>query len=111
MPANDVKRLFPRFQPDVFDENVKLVDEVRRIAEKKGCTTAQVALGWVCAQRKKVGTTVLPIPGSSRVEGIRENADVVELGREGMKQLQEVLGRIEIRGERYPEKFRKYLEV
>lgn len=30
----------PRFQPDVFDENMKLVNEVKKIAERKGCTVS-----------------------------------------------------------------------
>jgi len=35
-----MRRMYPRFQPDVFDENMKLVDEVRKIAQHKGCTVS-----------------------------------------------------------------------
>lgn len=37
-PENDMRRMFPRFQPDVFDENMKLVEAVRKIAESKECS-------------------------------------------------------------------------
>jgi pyridoxine 4-dehydrogenase len=42
LPENDIRRLFPRFQPEVFDENMKLVAEVRKIAERKGCTVSLI---------------------------------------------------------------------
>jgi len=39
-PANDWRRIAPRFQPDVFHENMKLVDEVKKIAEHRGVTVS-----------------------------------------------------------------------
>ncbi len=39
-PENDMRRAIPRFQPDVFYQNMKLVDEVRKVAERKGCTVS-----------------------------------------------------------------------
>jgi pyridoxine 4-dehydrogenase len=41
LPEDDMRRMYPRFQPEVFDENMKLVDEVRNIAERKGCTVSE----------------------------------------------------------------------
>jgi pyridoxine 4-dehydrogenase len=40
LAENDWRRHSPRFQPDVFDENMKLVNEVKKIAERKGCTVS-----------------------------------------------------------------------
>ncbi len=40
LPENDMRRSYPRFQPDVFDENMKLVEEVRKIAQRKNCTVS-----------------------------------------------------------------------
>lgn len=40
LPENDPRRTGPRFQPDVFDENMKLVEEVKKIAQRKGCTVS-----------------------------------------------------------------------
>jgi pyridoxine 4-dehydrogenase len=40
IPDGDFRKTGPRFQPDVFDENMKLVEEVRRVAEKKGFTVS-----------------------------------------------------------------------
>lgn len=40
IPETDLRRRFPRLQPDVFDENMKLVEEVKKVAERKGCTVS-----------------------------------------------------------------------
>ena len=53
----------PRFQPEVFDENIKLVNAVEGIAQKKGVTPAALCLAWVAS----LGPKVIPIPGSSYV--------------------------------------------
>jgi aryl-alcohol dehydrogenase-like predicted oxidoreductase len=44
---DDYRRLDPRFQGNNFDQNMKLVDRVKGIAEAKGATPGQVALAWL----------------------------------------------------------------
>lgn len=41
-----MRRMGPRFQPDVFDENMKLVNEVRKVAERRGCTVSAHVICW-----------------------------------------------------------------
>ncbi len=38
---------FPKFQDEVFEDNMRITEEVEKLAKKKGCTTAQVAIAWV----------------------------------------------------------------
>src|SRR5579875_950773 len=57
---DDFRKNNPRFQGDNFRRNLELVDEVRRLADAKGCTAGQLALAWVLAQ----GDDVVPIPGT-----------------------------------------------
>lgn len=41
LPKSDnMRRSIPRFQPDVFSENMKLVEEVEKIARLRGCTVS-----------------------------------------------------------------------
>ena len=87
--------MLPRFKPDVFDQNLKLVDAVEQMAKRKGITTAQVAIGWVCRQG------AIPIPGSTRVDRIRENCKVASLTDEDMEEIQRILETLPISGERY----------
>jgi pyridoxine 4-dehydrogenase len=46
IPEGDFRRTTPRFQPDVFEGNLRLVREVEKLAARKGCTPGQVAIGW-----------------------------------------------------------------
>ncbi|MDQ6796595.1 MAG: aldo/keto reductase [Actinomycetota bacterium] len=60
---------FPRFESANFDRNLALVDRVRELAGRKGCTPGQVALAWVLAR----GPDIVPIPGTKRQRYLEEN--------------------------------------
>jgi aryl-alcohol dehydrogenase-like predicted oxidoreductase len=66
---DDWRRRNPRFEGDNFQRNLDLVATVERLAAKKGCTPAQLALAWLLSQ----GDDVVPIPGSTRAERVEEN--------------------------------------
>ncbi len=66
---DDVRRNHPRFQGDNFDRNLRIVETVRRLAIRKGCTPAQPALAWLLHQ----GQDIVPIPGTKRRTYLREN--------------------------------------
>lgn len=85
----------PRFQPGVFEQNFKLTEAVEEIAKRKNVTVAQVAIGWVCRQGG------IPIPGSIRTERIVENCKPAILTDEEMQEIQKILDRLPISGERY----------
>jgi pyridoxine 4-dehydrogenase len=54
IPEGDFRRMLPRFQPENFHINLEIVDEVKKLASQKGCTTPQIAINWVKCQSKKV---------------------------------------------------------
>src|SRR5690348_9036366 len=90
---------FPRFQGDALEANLRLVDEIGKLAADKGCTPGQLALAWVLAQ----GQDVAPIPGTKRVKYLEENvgaADVV-LTEADLAQLEQVVPRDAVQGDRY----------
>lgn len=72
---DDVRRNHPRFQGDNFDRNLRIVQTVRRLADHKGCTAAQLALAWLLHQ----GEDVVPIPGTKRRTYLRENVSAVNV--------------------------------
>ena len=76
LPEGDYRRSAPRFQQEHFDANMRLVTAVRAMAEDKGCTAAQLALAWVLSR----GDDVVPIPGTTRVERLDENAGSLFVG-------------------------------
>lgn len=69
MDSNDIRKLFPRFQPENIEHNLKIFDRVNEIATKKGCTPSQLALAWVHHQ----GDDVCPIPGTTKIENLNNN--------------------------------------
>ncbi|KAJ6443434.1 RTA1 domain protein [Purpureocillium lavendulum] len=106
LPANDRKRIFPRFQENNFYKNLELVRAVEDIAKRKGCTIGQIAIGWVVAMSRRPGMpTIIPIPGSSKPERVRENATLVDLTDAELKEIDEILKAFVPAGERYPERF------
>ena len=103
LPETDMRRHFPRFQPENFETNIKLVREIEKMAEKKDCTTGQLALGWVRTLSNKKGMpTIIPIPGATTVARVKENAVEVELTEEEMRSIDTILADFEVVGDRYP---------
>jgi aryl-alcohol dehydrogenase-like predicted oxidoreductase len=92
-------RYFPRFQGEALEANLRLVDEVKAIAERKGVTPGQIALAWVLAQ----GDDVVPIPGTKRVKYLEENAAAreVQLAEDDLKALERAVPRDAVVGSRY----------
>ena len=86
----------------MFDENIKLVHAVEGIAQKKGVTPAQIALGWVLYQSGRDGMpTIIPIPGATTSARVQENTKPAKLDASDMKELAEILDKFPIVGDRY----------
>lgn len=103
IPEGDSRHHMPRFQPGAFEINLQLADQVKALAEKKGCTPAQLALGWVTSLQRRPGMPVIiPIPGATTKERVEENSVVVELTDEEMAEIDATLAKFEVVGERYP---------
>lgn len=104
IPEGDYRRMVPRFQPDVFETNLRLVREVERLAASKGVAPGQIAIGWVLALNRRPGMPrIIPIPGASRPERVRENAVEVELSDEELDELDRISKELAPVGNRYPD--------
>ncbi|KAF6839885.1 pyridoxal reductase [Colletotrichum plurivorum] len=103
IPEGDFRRMMPRFQPDTFDINMKLVKQVQDLAAKKGVTPAQLAISWTVALSKKPGMPeIIPIPGATTAARVNENAKLVELTEEELAEIDATLAKFEVVGGRYP---------
>jgi aryl-alcohol dehydrogenase-like predicted oxidoreductase len=98
LAPDDWRRNNPRFQGENFARNMAVVDHLRRLAEEKGRTPAQLALAWLLSQ-----PDVVPIPGTSSVARIEENVRAVDvhLTREELEQIDRLLPRDAASGARY----------
>jgi aryl-alcohol dehydrogenase-like predicted oxidoreductase len=88
LAPNDWRRNNPRFQGENFAKNMAIADGVRKIAEKKNCTPAQLALAWLLSK-----PDVIPIPGTSSVARLEENVRAVdmELSESDLAAIEDVL--------------------
>lgn len=109
LPEGDWRRNSPRFQGEALQANLRVLDEVNALAERKGVSPTQLALAWVLAQGRGErsdgdGIDVVPIPGTKRRRYLEENAGAVDvrLSAEDLAAIEEVAPVGVASGERYP---------
>lgn len=102
---NDMRRNLPRFQGENFKENIKLVEEVTKLAKTKGVTASQAALAWLMDQ----GEGIVPIPGTTKVKHLEENVRACDIPftAEDFKAIDDILEKFRISGNRYNESMAK----
>ena len=100
LAPDDFRRYSPRFQGDNFWKNLKLVDHLTALAEKKGVAPSQLALAWVLAR----GDDIVPIPGTKRRRWLDENvaAEQITLTPTELAKIDAIAPRGVAAGERYP---------
>jgi aryl-alcohol dehydrogenase-like predicted oxidoreductase len=105
LTEKDMRRNLPRFQPGNFEENMKLVREVQKLALSKNATATQIALAWLLQQ----GKDVVPIPGTTKTAHLEENARAVEinLSEKDLSAITSILSQIRVTGARYHETMMK----
>ncbi|TFK55954.1 Aldo/keto reductase [Heliocybe sulcata] len=96
---DDFRRSSPKFQGENFYKNKAIVDEIKKLAARKGCTTTQIALAWVMAQG------MIPIPGTTKAKRLEENfaAGDIELTEEELKAMRQIVDSAKPVGNRYSE--------
>jgi aryl-alcohol dehydrogenase-like predicted oxidoreductase len=98
-----------RFSPENLVLNLPLVEVVKKWAERKSATPAQIALAWVMAQRP----WIVPIPGTTNMEHMRQNVDAVAVHftPAELAELNQSLTRIKIQGQRLPDAVQAFSDV
>lgn len=96
----DNRSAFPRFSLEARKANRPLVEAIQSFAARKHATAAQIALAWVLAQKP----WIVPIPGTTKLERLDENigATSVKFTSEELQELDDILTRIPVVGDRYP---------
>jgi aryl-alcohol dehydrogenase-like predicted oxidoreductase len=99
LPADDYRRVSPRFQGENFQKNLDLVAKINDLAKRKGVTPSQLALAWVLAR----GDDIVPIPGTKQVKYLEENlaAAQVRLAPDELRDIDAILPVGSAAGERY----------
>ncbi|WP_431044559.1 aldo/keto reductase [Streptomyces sp. P1-3] len=98
--ANDFRGLSPRFNGDNLARNLALVDALRKVADGKGVSVAQIAIAWVLAQ----GADIIPLVGARRRDRLAEALGALEvtLDADDLTAIEEAVPAGAAAGERYP---------
>ncbi|MBR1942408.1 aldo/keto reductase [bacterium] len=105
---NDFRNTIPRFSPENWEKNIKLVDYVNKLANRKNSTPAQIALAWLLHQKP----FIVPIPGTKKVSRIEENisSEKITFTQDELTEIRTKLNSIELVGHRYSEAQEKLID-
>jgi aryl-alcohol dehydrogenase-like predicted oxidoreductase len=105
LDETDFRSGVPRFAAEFRQANLALVDLIREVATRKAATPAQIALGWLLAQKP----WIVPIPGTTKLHRLEDNlggADV-EFSADELDDLTTAASKLQLVGDRMPEAFLK----
>jgi len=102
---SDFRNIVPRFTPENRKANEAFVDLLRKIAERKKATPAQIALAWLLAQKP----WIVPIPGTTKLARLEENIAAVSANHtsDDLREIDTAASKITVQGARYPEHLQK----
>jgi len=107
-PKTDFRSEFPRFSTQNLAANMPVVGLLRRVAERKNATPGQIALAWLLAQKP----WIVPIPGTRNVDHLNENSGAinVHLTAADLSEIETVLAKITVHGERMSEQHMQQID-
>jgi aryl-alcohol dehydrogenase-like predicted oxidoreductase len=99
LDAKDIRRSMPRFAPDNFAANLRLLPAYLQVAKEVGCTPAQLAIAWLLHR----GEHVIPIPGTTSVSHLVEDLAAVNVPLDAatMAKLDGLINQHTVVGSRY----------
>jgi aryl-alcohol dehydrogenase-like predicted oxidoreductase len=99
--GNDNRTSLPRFTPEARKANRPVVDLLEQMGAQKHATPAQIALGWLLAQKP----WIVPIPGTTKLSRLEENiaAAAIALTPDDLRHIDAAAARIIVEGDRYPQ--------
>ena len=71
----DYRSVMPQFTPEAVEQNQKLLELIRTVAEGKHATPGQIALAWMLGKKPYL----VPIPGTRKSDRLKENAGAAQI--------------------------------
>ncbi|MEV6347553.1 aldo/keto reductase [Actinoplanes sp. NPDC051851] len=103
----DIRSSLPRFSAEARQANQALVDLLGAVAVRKSAAPGQIALAWLLAQKP----WIVPIPGTRNIGRLTENvaAADIELTADDLAEIDTAAAKIQVEGDRYPEKMQRMI--
>jgi aryl-alcohol dehydrogenase-like predicted oxidoreductase len=95
----DIRRGMPRFTPENFAANLKLLPAYHALAQEAGCSPSQLALAWLLHQ----GENIIPIPGTTSVDHLSDDLAAVDVKLDAslLARLDALINQKTVAGNRY----------
>ncbi|HSI53802.1 MAG TPA: aldo/keto reductase [Ramlibacter sp.] len=99
LEAKDIRKSMPRFSPENYAANLRLLPAYRELAREAGCTPAQLALAWLLQKAPHI----IPIPGTTSERHLQEDlaAVDVEIAPDLVARLENLVNQRTVTGPRY----------
>ena len=99
LDAKDIRRAMPRFAPENYAANRKLLPDYIALAQDTGCSPAQLALAWLLHKAPHI----IPIPGTTSVDHLLDDLGAVNvsLSASVIEQLDKLINQHTVQGARY----------
>jgi aryl-alcohol dehydrogenase-like predicted oxidoreductase len=99
LDAKDIRRTMPRFSPENYAANLKLLPVYNALAQEAGCSPSQLALAWLLHK----GDDLIPIPGTTSVEHLLDDLGAVDvqLSPELIARVEALINEKTVLGDRY----------
>jgi len=109
LDAKDIRRPMPRFSPENYAVNLKLLPPYKALARDAGCTPAQLALAWLLHKAPHI----VPIPGTTSVAHLHEDlaAADVRLSPDLIARLEALINQDTVAGNRYSAQSRSEVDT
>lgn len=103
LDQTDFRKDVPRFAAEAREANMALVDLIRHVAKRKAATPAQIALGWLLAQKP----WIVPIPGTTKLHRLEENlgGSEVAFSPDELAEITAAASKLHLMGDRLPKAF------
>ncbi|MDI1275401.1 aldo/keto reductase [Polaromonas sp.] len=95
----DIRSAMPRFAPDNYAANLKLLPPYKALAQEAGCTPAQLALAWLLHKAPHI----IPIPGTGSVDHLHDDLGALEVSLDAglLGRLDALINQHTVTGKRY----------
>ncbi len=104
LAANDFRAMSPRFQGENLQHNLNLVEALRKVAEQKGASVAQIAIAWVLSRGAQHDNDIVPLVGARTRERLAESLGALDVTLEAadLAAIEDAVPAGAAAGERYP---------
>ena len=99
LDAKDIRRSMPRFAPENYAANLKLLPAYNALAQEAGCSPSQLALAWLLHK----GNDIIPIPGTTSVDHLLDDLRAVDVQLDAglISRLEALINQNTVVGDRY----------